>query len=157
MKMCLTLSLVLLASIATAAEQSRPAISDVALQQDGVLRGQVLNTTGAPQAKLQVVLIKNGKVLAATETNAKGEFAVAKVTPGVYQIESRHAGGVYRVWDARTAPPVAKNGVLMIGDTNVVRAQLVSETYGPAIRGAVAGGLAGAGLTVALDHNPAGS
>jgi protease II len=157
MKMCLTLSLVLLATIATAAEPSRPAVSDVALQQDGVLRGQVLNTTGTPQAKLQVALVKNGKLVATTETNTKGEFAIANVNPGVYQIESQHAGGVYRVWEKRTAPPAAKSGVLMVGDTNVVRAQLGGEKYGPAIRGAIAGGLAGAGLAVALDHNPAGS
>lgn len=159
MRMCLTLSLLLLASIATAAEQSRPAVSDVALQQDGVLRGQVVSTAGTPQAKLQVVLIKNGKVLAATQTNAKGEFAVADVSPGVYQIESPHAGGVYRVWDQRSAPPVAKSGVFMVGDSNVVRGKGAGggADYGPALRGAVAGGLAGAGLAIALDHNPAGS
>ncbi|MDA1053564.1 MAG: carboxypeptidase-like regulatory domain-containing protein [Planctomycetota bacterium] len=183
MKMCLTLSLVLLASIATAAEQSRPAVSDVALQENGVLRGQVLTATGTPQAKTQVVLFKSGKVIAATMTDAKGEFAVAGVAPGLYQLESPHAGGVYRVWAQRTAPPAAKSGVLMIGDSSVVRAKgddgkgddgkgddgkgaggkgaggkgAGGAVYGPAIRGAVAGGLLTGGLIAILDNNPAGS
>jgi len=157
MKMYLTLSLVLLASIATAAEQSRPAISDVALQQNGVLKGQVVNTAGTPQAKSRVMLVKNGKVLVATETNANGEFAVANVNPGIYQIESPHAGGVYRVWARRVAPPAAKDGVLMVADTNVVRAQLIDPTYRPAINGAIAGAAIATGVGYALDYNKSGS
>jgi len=162
MKMCLTLSLVLLASIAVAGEQSRPAVSDVALQENGVLRGQVLNTTGIPQSKSQVVLVKNGKVLAATTTDANGEFAVASVTPGIYQIESAHAGGVYRVWAPNSAPPAAKKGLLMVGDSNVVRGKdgkggYGGSNYGPALRGAIAGGLIGAGLVAILDYNADGS
>jgi hypothetical protein len=157
MKMCLTLALVLVASVAVATEQTNPVISDVALQGNGVLKGQILNTTGIPQAKSQVAMIKDGKVLATAVTDTNGEFAVAGVTPGVYQIESPHAGGVYRVWAQRTAPPAAKNGVLMVGDTSVVRANLFDPVYRQALNGAIAGGLAVGGLYAILDHNPSGS
>ena len=159
MKTCLTLVFALVACVATAAEQTRPTISDVSLQDNGVLRGQILDTTGLPQAKSQVALVKDGKLVATTMTDAQGQFAVASITPGVYQIESAHAGGVYRVWNAQTAPPVAKSGILMVGDTSVVRGELFHHNgvYGPALRGAVAGGLLGAGLVAILDHNPSGS
>ncbi|MBI2480226.1 MAG: carboxypeptidase regulatory-like domain-containing protein [Planctomycetia bacterium] len=154
--MCLTLALLLVAGVAAAVERTDPAISDVALQANGVLTGQVVNTAGIAQAKSQVVVVKNGKVLAATMTDANGEFAVAGVNPGVYQIEAPHSGGVYRVWASRTAPPAAKNGVFMISDSRVVRAN-GDGTYGPAIRGAIAGGLLTGGLIAILDNNPAGS
>jgi hypothetical protein len=157
MKMCLTLALVLLASVAVAAEQTNPVISDVALQENGVLKGQILNTTGIPQTKSQVAMIKDGKVIATAMTDTNGEFAVAGVIPGVYQIESPHAGGVYRVWAQRTAPPAAKSGVLMVGDTNVVRANLFDPAYRQALNGAIAGAAIATGVGYALDYNKSGS
>ena len=157
MKMCLTLALVLVASIAVAADQAQPSISDVALQENGVLKGQILNTDGIPQSNSQVVMVKEGKLLATAMTDTHGEFAVAGVSPGVYQIESPEAGGVYRVWAQRTAPPAAKHGVLMVGDKSVARAQIFGDTYGPAIRGAIAGAAIATGVGFALDYNPPGS
>jgi hypothetical protein len=102
-------------------------------------------------------MIKDGKVIATAMTDTNGEFAVAGVIPGVYQIESPHAGGVYRVWAQRTAPPAAKSGVLMVGDTNVVRANLFDPAYRQALNGAIAGAAIATGVGYALDYNKSGS
>jgi hypothetical protein len=133
-----------------------PAIPDVALQDGGVLQGQLLDKSGAAKAATPVVVAQKGKVVVVAMTDKKGEFRIRGLRGGVYQLESEHGKGVYRLWAPKTAPPAAKSGVLMIVDDSIVRGQDGTD-YGPAIRGAVVGGLVVGGTYWALDYNKPGS
>jgi len=153
----------LLAVVASLVTLSRPALAespaipDVALQKGGVLHGQLLDKSGKAKAATPVVVAQNGKIVVVAKTDKQGRFNIRAMRGGVYQIESEHGHGVYRLWAPQTAPPAAKPGVLMVTDDSIVRGQGFSETYGPAIRGAVAGGLLTGGVYWALDHNNSGS
>lgn len=134
-----------------------PIIPDVALQGGGVLQGQLLDKSGKAKADATVVVAQKGEAVVVAMTDKQGRFSVSGMQGGVYQIESEHAQGIYRLWAPKTAPPAAKSAVLMVVDESVVRGQSLGETYGPAIRGAVAGGLITGGTYWALDYNRSGS
>lgn len=133
--------------------------SDIALQNDGVLRGQFVNKAGVAKANETVVIAQKGKAIAVGKTDKQGRIAAHGMRPGLYKIETAKTSGVYRLWAPGTAPPKAKSAFLVVEDESVVRGQdpTFLEEYGPAIRGAAAGGAAGAGLTWLLDENPDGT
>lgn len=139
--------------------------NDISLSANGELRGQVVDQQGRPQALTNVAVFQQQKVVAHTKTDVLGRFAIRGMKPGAYQIQSAVGGKSVRLWAAQTAPPVAQQAVLVVADKNVSRANLGGDvfgggggsTYGPAIRGAIAGGLV-TGLTYwGLDYNPSGS
>lgn len=153
------LGAIALAMLATqvAFAADKPQVSDVALRDGGILVGQVVDKNGAPQANAEVLVVQNGKAVAVDRTDKNGQFSAKGLRGGVYHIATKNANGIYRAWAPRTAPPVAKQGVTLISGEMVLRGQGVTETYGPAIRGAIAGGLLTGGTYWALDHNPTGS
>ena len=73
-----------------------------------------------------LALFKNGKEIARLETDQRGRFAVNGLKGGVYQVATVGQQGVYRMWAPRTAPPVAKKGLILVSG-DVVRGQ----GYGP--------------------------
>ena len=117
-----------------AAEMNQPVVArsaaaavapqDVALAEGGVLTGQVVNTAGKPQAMAPVSLSTGGKEIARATTDAKGQFRVASLKGGVYQVATNGNQGVYRFWAPRTAPPTSLNGLNMVSGDQVVRGQM---------------------------------
>lgn len=107
----------------TAPSQAKPVVQDVALRDGGVVVGQVVSPAGVAQGEVNVRLVQQGKVVAVTKTNEKGQFAVADLSAGVYQVQSPQANGQFRFWNANAAPPVAKQGVLLVNKGDVVRGQ----------------------------------
>ncbi len=97
---------------------------DVALAEGGVLTGQVVDTAGKPQAMAPVSLSTGGKEIARATTDAKGQFRVASLKGGVYQVATNGNQGVYRFWAPRTAPPTSLNGLNMVSGNQVVRGQM---------------------------------
>jgi hypothetical protein len=97
---------------------------DVALAEGGVLTGQVVNTAGKPQAMAPVSLSTGGKEIARATTDAKGQFRVASLKGGVYQVATNGNQGVYRFWAPRTAPPSSLSGLNMVSGDQVVRGQM---------------------------------
>lgn len=144
-------------AMAQSAWAQGPAIPDVALQEGGVLNGQLLDQAGKPKAATPVVVAQKGKVVVIAKTDKQGRFSIRGMRGGVYELANEHGNGVYRLWAPETAPPAAKTGVLMVVNESVVRGQLDGADYGPAIRGAVAGGLLTGGTYWALDYNKTGS
>src|SRR6185436_11225285 len=61
---------------AASAPADQPRIQDVALQEQGVFTGTVVDQQGAPRAAIPVAIIRQGKVVAQAETNAVGQFSV---------------------------------------------------------------------------------
>jgi hypothetical protein len=100
------------------------AMYDVALQKGGVLRGQVVDTQGAPAGATRVVLAQEGKVVAATQSDAAGRFEFAGVKGGVYQMATAQGGGMYRVWTPGAAPPAAHADALVIDGQQIVRGNM---------------------------------
>ncbi len=107
----------------TAAPIATAQITDVALGQGGLLKGQVISSSGAAQAGARVMFVQNGKQVAATVTDGEGYFAVKGLSGGVYQVATGESVMVYRVWAANTAPPIAHNDILLVAGENVVRGQ----------------------------------
>lgn len=131
---------------------------DVSLQANGQLRGQVLDQQGQPQAFTQVVFLQNNRPIGSTKTDLTGQFVMPGLPPGAYQVQTQIAAKSVRIWAARTAPPLARQAVLLVADGDVTRAKSEGKSsgqYGPAIRGAIVGGVI-TGLTFwAFDYNEA--
>jgi hypothetical protein len=103
------------------ARAAQPLVTDVALGHGGVLVGKVVDRQGAAQAGVAVRVAQQGEVVATVETNGQGEFQVADLRGGVYQIETSQGVGVYRLWAEQTAPPSANDGVLIVSGDDAVR------------------------------------
>jgi hypothetical protein len=99
-------------------------IQDIALQDRGILAGTVLNQNGAPCGAVPVTVSRQGEIVARTETNASGQFAVPGLSGGLYEVQTPIASNVYRLWAPRTAPPAAQALALITPNDAVVRAQL---------------------------------
>lgn len=100
---------------------SATAISDIALQENGLLKGQVLDTQGAPVAGIPVAVVQQGKVAAVSKTNTTGRFAFEGLKGGVFQVVTHQGGATYRLWAPRTAPPSAQTDALIVNGDTVVR------------------------------------
>jgi hypothetical protein len=98
-------------------------VRDVALGADGSLRGTLLSPEGNPEAQQRVALLKGITVVAMSETQADGTFIMRPVRPGLYEVATAKASRLYRVWDARSAPPAAQPLALVVQGTEIVRGQ----------------------------------
>ncbi|MEM6328922.1 MAG: hypothetical protein AAF790_01605 [Planctomycetota bacterium] len=96
---------------------------DVVLIEGGLLYGQVRGVNAQPTAGAAVRLYTAAGKAVDGRANNRGEFAFRRVGPGVYYLQSGQAVELVRVWPADAAPPAAKAGVLLIGETSTVRAQ----------------------------------
>jgi hypothetical protein len=103
------------------ARASQPLVTDVALARGGVLAGKIVDRQGAPQKGETIRVIHQGQVVGTAQTDARGEFNVADLRGGVYQVETTQGVGVYRLWAAQTAPPAANDGVLVVHGDEAVR------------------------------------
>jgi hypothetical protein len=132
----------------TAAE-STASVQDIALDAAGNLHGEVLGQDGRGAEGVAVHMVQNGQEVATAITDAQGEFEIAGLRGGVYQMVTANGGGVYRVWSYRAAPPAAGPGVMLIESPDVVRGQ------GPPIMQFltnpwVLGGIAAAAIAIPL-------
>ncbi len=108
---------------------ARPAIVDVALDAQGNLSGKVLNAQGKAVDGASVIVRQGTREVARAETSAAGEFQVAGLRGGVYQIGTDKQAGTFRVWTKKAAPPSARETALV-----------VSKPQGQVVRGQVLGG-----------------
>jgi hypothetical protein len=141
-------------AVESIAEVSREAtaVHDIALQQGGTLVGQVVNPQGKPLAEVDVVLHHQGKLVAQTNTDEQGVFQVTGLQGGTYSLRAGDQTAVYRLWAHRTAPPSARNGLLMVqGDA--VRAQLfgLADQYGPGVW--LVGGMIGTVIAISVERD----
>ncbi len=99
------------------------AVRDIELQKGGVLVGQVLNVAGQPAAKAKLELVdRNGRSLSILSDD-RGNFRVAGVRGGVYQMKVSDGYVGLRLWANGTAPPSAQNQLLMLNSSTTVRGQ----------------------------------
>jgi len=105
-----------------------PVVTDVALEDGGVLVGQVVDTQGVPLAKMPVLL--QGRDLQGREreiaqamTDANGHFAVRGLRGGVNRLAAAGSQETFRLWKPGTAPPQARQGALLVVDRATIRGQ----------------------------------
>jgi hypothetical protein len=106
------------------------AVRDVALEGDGELRGQVLDAQGHARPGMPVLVVRQDKEVARTQTDAEGRFVVHGLTGGVYQVATPVGAAVYRAWAPRTAPPAATQLAIITPDQTVVRGQFGTSALG---------------------------
>ncbi len=100
-------------------------LSDVALHENGVVLGQVVDGQGVAVAMTPVAISSGGKEIARTQTDSTGKFSVSGLKGGVYQVAAAGQQGVYRLWAPRTAPPAAQQGLMVVSQGNLVRGQSI--------------------------------
>ncbi|MEM8947004.1 MAG: carboxypeptidase-like regulatory domain-containing protein [Planctomycetota bacterium] len=106
-----------------AAAYRAPEVRDVALQESGMLVGQLVDGQGTALADANVIVGKAGKGVAQVVTDSEGRFQVTGLKGGVHQILAAGQLGSYRLWAPRTAPPAATAGVMLVSSTDTVRGQ----------------------------------
>lgn len=114
----------------TLAAEPAPAVSDVALADDGVLHGQVVNAQGIGAAGLPVYLRTQDRDVATASTAADGTFTVQGLRGGVYQLSTLQGRGVYRLWSPGTAPPAATNSAVVYAQSSTVDNGAIHYTQG---------------------------
>jgi hypothetical protein len=107
------------------------AVVDVALQNGGVLQGQLVNAQGAPQSDVEISIETRGRQVALAVTDKEGYFSAADLRGGTYLLRVADEVTTCRVWTANTAPPSASQAVLLVTGP-ATRAQLgLVRRYGP--------------------------
>lgn len=101
----------------------RPSILDVSLHEGGKLIGVYVNKAGKPVQGNRIQIRQQSKVIASVDTDDRGRFEAAGLRGGVYEISTAQGVGMFRLWTAKTAPPAARQSVLLVANENVVRGQ----------------------------------
>jgi len=101
----------------------RSQVVDIALQGDGVLVGQSLSANGMPRLAASITLVQDSKLVAETRANPDGEFSIAGLRGGVYELRTDKTSRMVRLWSPRSAPPSAVDAAILIDGDEVIRGQ----------------------------------
>ena len=127
---CATAGLTLPGEVLRGSEPERtaavvdPQIPDVQLDAAGQLHGVVVDGQGHPMPETRVMLSRVGEVPnRVSMTDAKGQFRLAALKGGAYQLHTSEGVCVCRAWTAKAAPPGAARSLLVVNDRLVERGQ----------------------------------
>jgi len=107
---------------ATRAASEKKAAADVVLSSAGDLTGRVITAEGTPVDGAIVTLSQNGKGVGRTTSDESGNFTLASVKGGLYQVSAGQTTQAVRVWQPEAAPPSARPTTTLVQGT-VVRGQ----------------------------------
>ena len=99
-------------------------VTDIALQQGGLLVGQVMGRDGSVRAGEQVAILFGNREVVRTTTDENGIFAAAGLRGGQYRVASNEGASLIRAWAPNTAPPAAREGSLLVVGDQAVRGQI---------------------------------
>lgn len=92
-------------------------ILDIRLEKSGTFVGRVVDHAGTPAVGATVVVRQGRNEVGQAVTDQYGEFEIANMKGGVYQVRSGATEGLYRFWTEQTAPPTARpHGLLVLGE-----------------------------------------
>lgn len=107
--------------------QNRPAatrsVADVKFTNDSQFKGRVINHEGEVGKKVDVVVRQGNKIVAQTQTDDNGVFAVKNLKAGTYQVSSGTTEGTFRVWGEKFAPPSSRKFALLVTGADGARGQ----------------------------------
>jgi hypothetical protein len=101
-------------------------VVDVALGEGGVLRGSVVDHHEVPQPSSNVIVYRDGQMVAGAKSNDKGEFCISGLAGGVYMVACGPSAQMIRAWIWKTAPPAAKPDLKVTSQSLVVRGQTIT-------------------------------
>lgn len=101
----------------------RPIILDIALGPQGRMTGQLVNAQGKAQANQPVVVHRQGAASQSTQTDQNGRFQFNGMSGGTYQVATTNAATICRCWADKTAPPAARQDVLLVSGDGIQRGQ----------------------------------
>jgi hypothetical protein len=118
-------------NLATAAvPPATPATAiDVALDSDGLFSGRVVDPRGQGLPEAEVAVIDDQQVVATVTTDREGFFRVGGMAAGTYQLASKRAVRLCRLWFPGTAPPSAKPSALLVSPDGVAAGQVAPLRY----------------------------
>ena len=133
---------------------NRRSIQDVALTENGKLVGQILDDKGRAIDGAVVTIRQRDQVVAKVRTNTSGQFVATGLRGGIYQIATAQGSTPFRIWTAKSAPPIArKSAVISARKSVLVRGQnLVSGMALDPVSLLVLGAT-GASAAFAIDNN----
>ncbi|ASV72641.1 hypothetical protein THTE_0039 [Thermogutta terrifontis] len=105
---------------------NRPRIPDIRLVGRNTLQGTVVSPQGAPLANVLLTLYRpdSPKALTHARSDRQGRFQIVGITPGIYHLRVEPDSlATVRVWDATTAPPSARDQLLVVVGTQTIRGQ----------------------------------
>ncbi|TWT87565.1 hypothetical protein Mal64_31070 [Pseudobythopirellula maris] len=109
-------------TFAAPVEVANPAL-DIALQEGGLLVGQVVDAQGAPLTKADVSIRQGGVEVVSVKTNEEGVYAAKGLRGGLVEVVAGEGRVAYRLWEPQTAPPAANKSALMVTGADVVNGQ----------------------------------
>ncbi|MCA9065266.1 MAG: carboxypeptidase regulatory-like domain-containing protein [Planctomycetaceae bacterium] len=99
-------------------------VTDIALGQNGTLKGQALDSQAAAVANVRVRVVHADRIVAETVSDAEGRFAVAGLRGGAHTIQFAGYQQQVRFWnDADVAPPNAVSKLALVVNQQTVRGQ----------------------------------
>ncbi|MBN1910466.1 MAG: carboxypeptidase regulatory-like domain-containing protein [Pirellulales bacterium] len=113
----------LLAGQVPADDNPVPVAVDVALQDNGVLGGRVINIEGNALTEAAIQLRQHNRVIAQGQTDDLGRFEFPGLRGGVYQVVVANSYATYRAWAPGTAPRGTGSEALLIVGAHTVRGQ----------------------------------
>jgi hypothetical protein len=104
---------------------SQPRVVDVALNDENLLVGRLVNGAGQGQNEAVVSIWSAHELIHQTVTDSQGQFVLHVARGGVYRVSDGQASVAIRAWTSRAAPPSANDAILLVSRGNVSRANLM--------------------------------
>ncbi len=102
---------------------AQPTAIDVALANGGTVSGRILDDNQQGVANAPVSIRQGKEEVAQGVTDNNGRFEIQNLRGGVYLVTSSNGYGLFRFWTPKSAPPAARDQVLLMKQAVVVRAQ----------------------------------
>jgi hypothetical protein len=97
-------------------------VTDVALGDQGLLVGQLVDAQGRQLSGAEIRL-NNSVQTWTTSTDATGDFRIEGLAGSTYQAQVAGQRQIVRAWAPGTAPPQATRGLLLVHDDSVILGQ----------------------------------
>ena len=124
------------------AQTQQSSVSDVALNEDGSLRGLIVGGEGQPLGSIPIKMTQGEVTVVETSTDQLGQFNVNALNGGVYEMQVSNSRVNVRVWAPNTAPPTATSGFTYVLGS-VQRGQCTEDSCTGACGGACGAGACG--------------
>ncbi len=98
-------------------------VNDIALGKAGQLRGYVFDSQGQPSKAYHLKVTSSGRSAVEVTTDKQGRFQVDGMRGGMFQVAAGKQTYLCRGWVEGTAPPKARDQLLVVPDSVVERGQ----------------------------------
>ena len=113
-------------------------VNDIALGKGGQLSGYVLDRQGQPAEAFRLKVVQSGRPDVEVVTDKQGRFQVDGMRGGPFQVRAGENTYLCRGWVHGTAPPKARNQLLVVAGGAVERGQRpIGELVDPVMLGLI--------------------